>query len=445
MSTLRKGPVGGKLGKVNFQERGLRNYVYNSMFSDLPVPSYEGNDGAEYNIGTQFKVLTDGHITAFKVWKVSIEPGGTFDCYLWDVSTKQIIYQTTITFPDDSSRGWITKTLDTPFPIVANKEYVFTNRAFYYPAAFGISRGTKDKITAIRGAYENSPLYPARSFNPETTYYRDVIFRHEAKSKQSPLLDKYPTPTVILCLRHRRGDYTGPAIRVRRSRDNSELDVWFDSDGDLDVNALLVFVGNGDGFVVVLYDQSGKGHHFVQLIFSRQPRIVIGGTLVTRNNKPSMRFLNSSLVCTMNTGDIVSQQKESSIFSVFESAPKDGAFFATKYSSSSVIGLYLPWIDGNTYYEMKDSISVSLRWDSLSLGSFVRNTTNVFINNNNVNRRTVINNPNFPPLTEEIALGSYPDGANPIDGYISEFIAYNSYLPNHESLVTELNDYYQVY
>lgn len=53
------------------------------------------------------------------------------------------------------------------------------------------------------------------------------------------LLDLYPNATAAYSLRKLRADYAGSAIRVRRSIDDSELDIGFDSNNDLDQTALL--------------------------------------------------------------------------------------------------------------------------------------------------------------------------------------------------------------
>jgi hypothetical protein len=45
-------------------------------------------------------------------------------------------------------------------------------------------------------------------------------------------------------LRKLRTAYTGPAIRVRRSSDNTEADIGFTASGDLDQTALMAFVGS---------------------------------------------------------------------------------------------------------------------------------------------------------------------------------------------------------
>ena len=43
----------------------------------------------------------------------------------------------------------------------------------------------------------------------------------------------------------------GSAVRVRRSSDNSETDIGFTVNGNLDTAALLTFVGAGNGFVTI--------------------------------------------------------------------------------------------------------------------------------------------------------------------------------------------------
>ena len=44
---------------------------------------------------------------------------------------------------------------------------------------------------------------------------------------------------------------TGSKVRVRRSSDNSETDIGFTENGNLDTAALLTFVVAGNGFVII--------------------------------------------------------------------------------------------------------------------------------------------------------------------------------------------------
>ena len=94
-------------------------------------------------------------------------------------------------------------------------------------------------------------------------------------------------------LRRLYASYTGAAIRVRRSSDNAERDIGFIGE-HLDVLALLVFVGNGSGFVTTLYDQSGNGRHATQTTPGSQPRIVSNGVIETQNGRPALFFDGST-------------------------------------------------------------------------------------------------------------------------------------------------------
>lgn len=104
----------------------------------------------------------------------------------------------------------------------------------------------------------------------------------------SLLLDLYPNAAAAYSLRKLRTAYTGSAIRVRRSSDNTEQDIGFAAD-QLDTVSLLSFCGVGNGFVTTWYDQSGNANNAFQTTQSAQPQIVSSGSLITRNSKPYIR------------------------------------------------------------------------------------------------------------------------------------------------------------
>jgi hypothetical protein len=91
-------------------------------------------------------------------------------------------------------------------------------------------------------------------------------------------------------LRKVDADYTGNAIRVRRSNDNDETDIGFTASGDLDTAALLAHVGSGNGFVTTWYDQSGTGRNATQTTAEQQPRIVSNGAMITEGGRPAVLF-----------------------------------------------------------------------------------------------------------------------------------------------------------
>jgi hypothetical protein len=63
-------------------------------------------------------------------------------------------------------------------------------------------------------------------------------------------------------------DYSGFAIQVRRSSDNTTQNIGFTGTGDLDTTALKTFVGNNNGFVTIWYDQSGNVRNLTQITIS---------------------------------------------------------------------------------------------------------------------------------------------------------------------------------
>lgn len=112
---------------------------------------------------------------------------------------------------------------------------------------------------------------------------RATVMRGVAATR---LLDIYTGATVAYSLRKLRSSYTGYAIRVRRSSDDTTLDIGFDVNGDLDTTSMLSFVGANNGFVSIWYDQSGNATNLSQTTSVNQPQIVSSGSLITRNGKP---------------------------------------------------------------------------------------------------------------------------------------------------------------
>ena len=96
----------------------------------------------------------------------------------------------------------------------------------------------------------------------------------------SLLLDQYGADiAAAYSVRKLRNAYSGSAFRVRRDSDNSEQDIGFDSNGNLDESALTAFVGANNGYIVKWYDQTTNGNNATQTAASRQLRVVSSGTI----------------------------------------------------------------------------------------------------------------------------------------------------------------------
>ena len=102
------------------------------------------------------------------------------------------------------------------------------------------------------------------------------------------LLDIYSGASAAYSVR-KLSSTTTNSMRVRRSSDNSEQDIGFVG-SDLDTASLLSFVGVGDGFVTIWYDQSGNSLNFNQTSAASQAKIAVSGVMNTLGSKPSLLF-----------------------------------------------------------------------------------------------------------------------------------------------------------
>jgi len=106
-------------------------------------------------------------------------------------------------------------------------------------------------------------------------------------------------------VRRLNGNYTGAAIEVERSSDNTKQDIGFDANGDLDESALETFCTGTTGKVRTWYDQAqtggtGSGNDAVQTTHANQPTIYTGGAIVKQDGRPILQSnsLTTGLVTT---------------------------------------------------------------------------------------------------------------------------------------------------
>lgn len=103
----------------------------------------------------------------------------------------------------------------------------------------------------------------------------------------SLLLDLYPGAVGAWAFVLLRDAYGGACIRVRRSSDNAEMDIFFVG-GFLDTVSLMDFVGAGSGYITIFYGQSLNKKNLTQTTAVNQPRIVNAGVLFLENGLPAI-------------------------------------------------------------------------------------------------------------------------------------------------------------
>jgi hypothetical protein len=139
-------------------------------------------------------------------------------------------------------------------------------------------------------------------------YYITEELQANLKRNVSPytqfrgILDEYPGAAAAYSLRRLSGSYGGPLIKVRRSSDNTEQDIFPLGNGSLDTTSLLSFVGANNGFVTTWYDQSGNGNNTAQGTAASQPQIVSSGAIIIDNGKPALLLDGSNDKFITNSG-----------------------------------------------------------------------------------------------------------------------------------------------
>jgi len=101
---------------------------------------------------------------------------------------------------------------------------------------------------------------------------------------------------------------------------DDEITIGFDTNGDLDTQAISDFCGTGTGYVSRWWDQSVNGNHAEQSTPSSQPQIYDGTAVITENGKPAvagghMDLSSGISQTTKNLGYFVVNKQNSGHFS----------------------------------------------------------------------------------------------------------------------------------
>jgi|LakMenE01Jun11ns_1017448.scaffolds.fasta_scaffold9792471_2 hypothetical protein len=189
------------------------------------------------------------------------------------------------------------------------------------------------------------------------------------------LLDTYTSAAAAYSLRKLRSAYTGSAIRVRRSSDNTEQDVGFSSAFGLDTSSLTSFCGSGNGFVTTWYDQSGNAKNATQSTAANQPQIVSSGSLINVNSKPAAQFTKANNHNLINTTLVTSSAMTYSWVGAM-TVPTSNWSYAFEIGTFGVTGGYLmtPYANASIFdYVAGDLINFGNGYNTGSAPRFISN------------------------------------------------------------------------
>ena len=268
----------------------------------------------------------------------------------------------------------------------------------------------------------------------------------------SLLIDRYASPAAAYSLRKLRRDYLGPAIRVRRDDNDEELDVFFDTSGNLDTASLEAFCAGTDGYVDTWYDQSSNGNDATQDGNDNQPKIYDSSTgVVTENGKPAVDFDGSD---DYLDGANKTTIDNTAIFAVIksDSNTQDCVFIQTTVTAGNQVTLGLGGVGSNNAIgsrlvvggtvvsQVGDSTFTST--DQTLVSYLADNATGQMFIDGTQETDAVGSRNNFATTT----IGARGDGVNNFLGKIQEVIFYDSdESSNRTGIETDINDYYSIY
>ena len=150
----------------------------------------------------------------------------------------------------------------------------------------------------------DTPSFPSYFNLIEGSYNQDtvnvvsleVLNSTPANQRVNMKIFNYPLVNLVLSVRKVNPAYNGPCMRVRRSNDNAEQDIYFTNAGNLDTASLQLFTGSNNAFVTKWYDQSLNAYDVEQNNNLLQPQIVSGGSiLLSDNGLPAINFVDDFL------------------------------------------------------------------------------------------------------------------------------------------------------
>jgi hypothetical protein len=258
-----------------------------------------------------------------------------------------------------------------------------------------------------------------------------------------PLLDVYGSASAAYSVRLLRTAYSGNAIRVRRSSDNTEQDIGFSS-GNLDTTALTSFCSGTNGFVTTWYDQSGNGNNAIQTTASNQPQIVSSGSVILEGGKPFIEYTSTNKKLQTAGAFSISSPLQVIFVAKNTRAVADFPYYydfqtnrSLNYYADDVTPKGLAAFAGSQINSGDTSTSRGL-FDTLFNGS-----SSAMYKNNSL---LVSGNTGTNGASGILYLGSRNNGGQSLTGGFQEFILYPSnQSANRTGISTNINSFYSIY
>jgi hypothetical protein len=268
-------------------------------------------------------------------------------------------------------------------------------------------------------------------------YNKSVVSNNLLVSTNSTTIPIYTEQSKTIHSLRQINNAVSNCIKVRRSSDSTTSIIGFVS-GVLDETSLLSFVGTGDGFVEIWYDQSGNGFNATQATLTKQPKIVSEGVVLKLNNKPAM-LLDNVDDGMLTTASIV---RPYSIFAVFNQLASAGAI---RMISSNTINSLISATRNDGFCVFTNGVVRNSAYAIAGervLAELIENTSTSKFYKNGVDSTIGTGNSDFGVL----GFGALPGRNEKANGYLQECVVYPTDITTSKTEIElNMNVFYNIY
>jgi hypothetical protein len=331
----------------------------------------------------------------------------------------------------------------------------------------------------------NGPVVKVRREPHDTTSAVDDEENFSAHQVQSGALEDWvngklentlpadvDTAAAAYSLRKVRAGYSNNAVQIRRSSDQAEVDVAFDSEGKVSNSSLVTDVteesesggtqvassgattladflnpsGSGtDAFVVTWYDQSPSGNDITQTTSANQPKIAESGALladgVDFDGSASYLDATSALGATATVGAFIVHKPDDTDENQYLIDNRDGTGDGMRIMQRSDA-------DGNYRFSM-DSTNVNSASGSVTtnetLLTAIQSSTAATLFKNSAQQATAADDAISVTAAFRIGANRVSTGTY-FDGTMKEIILFTSdQTDNRFKIESNINNYYSLY
>jgi len=248
------------------------------------------------------------------------------------------------------------------------------------------------------------------------------------------------TTDAAYSLRKLRTEYTGNAIRVRRSQDDAEVDIGFDGDGLLDTAAIATHCADKNGFVTKWYDQSGNSRDAVQATSTKQPAIYEAGAHVKDSGSRSfVKFDDTDDV--LDIGDEIATDEAFKHFMVVDPT-NPGRIYDSQGDGDNILVQSFRYLFRINGANAAINENTALNYNILDVGRDANGTRNFFVNGTDKLA-------GWGSTTGSSGFEEIGSAGSPYGGAIYEFFRFSGDTKianiNAATIRTALNTHYEVF